>query len=51
MAEILAETKFSSVIHNNEVSDEIVKWGNANGYPLQKAKLYNKMKVFLLRAT
>lgn len=47
MAEILAETKFSSVIHNNEVSDEIVKWGNANGYPLLKAKLYNKLKAYV----
>ena len=31
MAEVLAKTTFSSVIHNNEVCDEIVKWGNANG--------------------
>ena len=30
MAEVLAKTTFSSVIHNNEVCDEIVKWGNAN---------------------
>ncbi len=43
MSEFLAETVFPSIIHNNEVSEEIVKWGNANGYPLQKAKLYNKM--------
>ena len=34
MSEILATAEFSSVIHNNEVCDEIVKWGNANGYPL-----------------
>ena len=34
MAEVLAKTTFSSVIHNNEVCDEIVKWGNANGYPV-----------------
>lgn len=47
MAEILAETKFPSVIHNNEVCDEIVKWGNANCFPLQKAKLYNKMKAYV----
>ena len=47
MSEILAETTFSSVIHNNEVSDEIVKWGNANGYPLVKAKLYNKMEGYV----
>ncbi len=47
MPEILTETTFSSVIHNNEVCDEIVKWGNANGYPLQKAKLYNKMDAYV----
>ncbi|MCD7975389.1 MAG: hypothetical protein LUF25_06430 [Phascolarctobacterium sp.] len=43
MSKILTETTFPSVIHNEEVCDEIVKWGNANGYPLKKAKLYNKM--------
>ena len=43
MSEILATAEFSSVIHNNEVCDEIVKWGNANGYPLTKAKLYNSL--------
>ena len=45
--EVLAVTKIYSVIHNNEVCDEIVKWGNANGYPLQKAKLYNKLKAYV----
>ena len=44
MAEVLAKTTFSSVIHNNEVCDEIVKWGNANGYPVTKAKLQNKLE-------
>ena len=44
MAEVLAKTTFSSVIHNNEVCDEIVKWGNANGYPVTKAKLQNKFQ-------
>ncbi|MDO4177987.1 MAG: hypothetical protein Q4D21_02260 [Phascolarctobacterium sp.] len=43
----LAETTFSSVIHNNEVSAEIVKWGNNNGFPLYKAKLYNKMDGYV----
>ena len=38
MSEILAEATFPSVIHNNEVCEEIVKWGNKNGFPLQKAK-------------
>lgn len=47
MAEILAEATFPSVIHNNEVSEEIVKWGNKNGFPLKKAKLYNKMDGYV----
>ncbi|MDY6029047.1 MAG: hypothetical protein SPI71_02150 [Acidaminococcaceae bacterium] len=47
MCEILAEATFPSVIHNNEVCDEIVKWGNANGFPVQKAKLYNKMDGYV----
>ena len=47
MSEILAETTFSSVIHNNEVCDEIVKWGNANNFPLTKAKLNNKLEGYV----
>lgn len=47
MAEVLAKTTFSSVIHNNEVCDEIVKWGNANGYPVTKAKLQNKLELYV----
>ncbi len=47
MSEILAEATFPSFIHNNEVSEEIVKWGNKNGFPLQKAKLYNKMEGYV----
>lgn len=43
MTVILAEATFPSVVHNNEVSEEIVKWGNKNGFPLNKAKLYNKL--------
>lgn len=37
----------SSIIHNNEVGEEIVKWGNANGYPLKKAKLNNAMNGYV----
>ena len=48
MSEILAEATFPSVVHNNEVSEEIVKWGNKNGFPLKKAKLYNKMDGYVL---
>ena len=47
MSEFLAEATFPSVIHNNEVCEEIVKWGNKNGFPLQKAKLYNKMDGYV----
>lgn len=47
MAEILAEATFPSVIHNTEVPEEIVKWGNKNGFPLKKAKLYNKMDGYV----
>ena len=47
MSEILAEATFPSVVHNNEVSEEIVKWGNKNGFPLNKAKLYNKMDGYV----
>lgn len=39
MAEVLAKTTFSSVIHNNEVCDEIVKWGNANGLSCYESKI------------
>ena len=47
MSEILAQTTFTSVVQKNEVCDEIVKWGNANGFPLQKDKLYNKMDAYV----
>ena len=47
MSEILAEATFPSVIHNNEVCEEIVKWGNKNGFPLTKAKLYNQMEGYV----
>lgn len=47
MAEILTTDSFSSVVHNNEVCNEIVKWGNANGYPVQKAKLYNSLNAYV----
>lgn len=47
MSEILAEATFPSVVHNNEVCEEIVKWGNKNGFPLKKAKLYNKLNGYV----
>ena len=49
MSEILAEATFPSVIHNNEVCEEIVKWGNQNGFPVQKAKLYDKVFNYYLK--
>ena len=45
--EILATATFSSVIHNNEICDEIVKWGAANGYPVKKAKLSNALEAYV----
>lgn len=33
----------SSIIHNSEVCDEIVKWGQENGFPVKKAKLNNQL--------
>ena len=45
--EILVSTTFSSVIHNNEICDEIVKWGAANGYPVEKAKLSSVLEAYV----
>lgn len=47
MTVILAEATFPSVVHNNEVCEEIVKWGNKNGFPVSKAKLYNKLSGYV----
>jgi len=44
---IIARTDFPSLIHNAEVCDEIVKWGNNNNYPLQKAKLITKLDAYV----
>lgn len=43
---VLKKGELSSIVHNNEVSDEIVKWGNANGYPLEKAKLFKAFGTY-----
>lgn len=40
---VLKTGVLSSIIHNNEVGEEIVKWGAANGYPVQKAKLHDAL--------
>ena len=44
---IIATTDFPSLIHNAEVCGEIVKWGNNNKYPLQKAKLITKLDAYV----
>lgn len=43
---VLKKGELSSIVHNKEVSDEIVKWGNANGYPLEKAKLFKAFGTY-----
>lgn len=45
--EIVKETTFKSFIHNNEICDEIVKWGKANSYEVQKAKNYKKLNAYI----
>ncbi len=45
--EIVAQTDFASLIHNAEICGEIVKWGNANNYPVQKAKLITKLDAYV----
>ena len=44
---IIAQTDFPSLIHNSDICVEIVKWGNANNYPLQKAKLVTKLDAYI----
>ena len=36
--EILAQADFSSVVHNDEINQELIRWGKANGYPIDRAK-------------
>jgi hypothetical protein len=43
---VLKKGELSSIIHNKEVSDEIVKWGSANGYPVEKAKLFKPFGTY-----
>ena len=38
---VVKKGELPSVIHNNECSEAIVKWGNENGYPLIKAKMFD----------
>jgi len=46
-SKIITQTDFASLIHNAEICGEIVKWGNANNYPLQKAKLITKLDAYV----
>ena len=39
---VVKKGELPSVIHNNECSEAIVKWGNENGYPLIKAKMFDE---------
>ncbi len=43
---VLKTDSLPSMIHNNEVSEAIVKWGNENGYPLQKAKMFKPFGTY-----
>lgn len=47
MAEILKETTFPSVVHDNEVCEEIVKWANKNGFPVEYAKKVFKWESYV----
>ena len=44
---VVKKGELPSVIHNNECSEAIVKWGNANGYPLIKAKMFDAMGTYV----
>ena len=44
---VVKKGELPSVIHNNECSEAIVKWGNANGYPLVKAKMFDAMGTYV----
>lgn len=44
---VLKKGELSSIVHNNEIAEELAKWGNANGYPLKKAKLFEAMGTYV----
>ena len=44
---VVKKGELPSVIHNNECSEAIVKWGNENGYPLIKAKMFDAMGTYV----
>lgn len=44
---VLKKGELSSIVHNSEITEELVKWGNTNGYPLTKAKLFEPMGTYV----
>ncbi len=46
MPEELFSTTLPSVIHNNEIGDELVRIGREQSYPITKAKLYSKLDKY-----
>ena len=44
---VLKKGELPSIVHKNEISEEIVKWGNANGFPLVKAKFFEPMGTYV----
>jgi hypothetical protein len=47
MSNILTSVVFPSVVHNNEICDELVIWSQANNYPINKAKLYHQLDAYV----
>jgi len=43
---VLFETTLPSMIHNNEVTKELVRIGQEQNYPIAKAKYYTKLETY-----
>lgn len=43
---ILKEDILSSTIHNDTICDALVEWGNANGFPVSKAKMFKGLGTY-----
>ena len=43
---VLKTVTFSSIIHNNEINDELVKWSRLNHYPVHKAKHQDELNGY-----
>ncbi len=44
---VLFKTTLSSIIHNNEICDELIKIGKEQNYPITKAKFYKKLEKYV----